>query len=53
MKMTWVQLLSLEDPFEKEMATLSSILAWEIARAEKPGGKQSKGSQKSWTGFNS
>ena len=39
MKMTWVQLLSLEDPFEKEMATLSSILAWEIARAEKPGGQ--------------
>ena len=26
-----------EDPLEKEMATHSSILAWEIARAEEPG----------------
>ena len=27
-----------EDPLEKEMATHSSILAWEIPRAEAPGG---------------
>ena len=27
---TWVQSLSWEDPLEKEMATHSSILAWEI-----------------------
>ena len=27
---TWVQSLSQEDPLEKEMATHSSILAWEI-----------------------
>ena len=27
---TWVQSLSWEDPPEKEMATHSSILAWEI-----------------------
>ena len=27
----------LEDPLEKEMATHSSILAWEIPRTEEPG----------------
>ena len=27
---TWVQSLGWEDPLEKEMATHSSILAWEI-----------------------
>ena len=27
---TWVQFLGQEDPLEKEMATHSSILAWEI-----------------------
>ena len=27
-----------EDPLEKEMATHSSILAWEILRTEEPGG---------------
>jgi len=30
MKETWVQSLGREDPLEKEMATPSSILAWEI-----------------------
>ena len=30
---------------EKEMATHSSILAWEISRTEEPGGLQSMGSQ--------
>ena len=35
-----------EDPLEKEMATHSSILAWEIPRAEEPGGPQSMGSQR-------
>ena len=42
---TWVQSLSWEDPLEKEMATHSSILAWEIPWTEEPGGLQSKGSQ--------
>ena len=28
---------------EKEMATRSSILAWEIPRAQEPGGRQSVG----------
>ena len=38
-----------EDPLEKEMATHSSVLAWEIPWTEEPGGLQSMGSQKSWT----
>ena len=38
-----------EDPLEKEMATLSSILAWRITWTEEPGGLQSMGLQKSWT----
>ena len=33
-----VQSLGCEDPLEKEMATHSSILAWEIPWTEKPGG---------------
>ena len=43
-----MQVLSLgwEDPLEKEMATFSSILAWEIAWTEEPGGVQSMGLQK-------
>ena len=36
----------LEDPLEKEMATHSSILAWEIPWTEEAGGQQSIGSQK-------
>ena len=40
--------LGQEDPLEKEMATHSSILAWEIPWAEKPDGLQSMGPQKSW-----
>ena len=43
---TWVQSLSQEDPLEKEMATHTSILAWEIPGAEEPGGLQSMGSQR-------
>ena len=40
---TWVQSLGWEDPLEKELATHSSILAWEIPRTEVPGGLQSMG----------
>ena len=47
-----VQSLGLEDPLEKEMATRSSILAWEIPWTEKPGGLQSMGLQKSRTQLN-
>ena len=42
---TWVQLLSQEDPVEKEMATHSSRLAWKIPWTEEPGGLQSIGLQ--------
>ena len=31
-----------EDPLDEEMATHSSILAWEMPRTEEPGGVQSK-----------
>ena len=43
---TWVQSLGWEDPLEKEMATHSSILAWEILKTEEPGRLQSIASQK-------
>ena len=49
MQETQLQFLGQEDPLEKEMATHSSILAWEIPWTEKPGGLQSMGSQKSRT----
>ena len=42
-----VQSLGQEDPLEKEIATHSSILAWEIPWTEEPDGPQSMGSQKS------
>ena len=35
--------LGWEDPLEREMATHSSILAWEIPWTEEPGGLQSMG----------
>ena len=37
MQETWVWPLSQEDPLEKEMATHSSILAWENPWTEEPG----------------
>ena len=43
---TRIQSLGQEDPLEKEMATHSSVLAWEISRTEKPGRLQSMGSQR-------
>ena len=42
MRETWVQSLGWEDPLEKGMAILSSILAWRIPRTE-PGGLQFMG----------
>ena len=47
MQETWVWSLSQKDPLEKEMATHSSILAWEIPWTEEPGALQSMGLQKS------
>ena len=46
MQETWVQFLGQEDPLEKEMATLSSILAWRTPRKEETGGLQSTESQR-------
>ena len=45
MRETQVRSLGQEDPVEKEMATDSSILAWEIPWLEEPGGLQSMGPQ--------
>ena len=42
---TWVESLGWEDPLEKEMATHSSILVWEIPLTKEPGGLQFKGSK--------
>ena len=41
MQQTWVWSLGQEDPLEKENATHSSILAWEIPWTEEPAGLQS------------
>ena len=46
MQETQAQPLVWEDLLEKEMATLSSILAWRIPWTEEPGGLQSVGSQR-------
>ena len=46
-KEMWGQSLGEKDPLEKEMATHSSILAWEIPWMEEPGGLQSMGLQES------
>ena len=46
---TEVPSLGQKDPLEKEMATHSSILAWEIAWMEEPSRLHPMGSQKSWT----
>ena len=42
---TQVQSLGWKNALEKEMATHSCILAWEIPRTVKPGGLQSMGPQ--------
>ena len=46
MQETPVRFLGWEDPLEKEMATHSSILAWEIPWTEEPGGLHSMESQR-------
>ena len=43
---TWIQSLGSEDLLEKEMATHSGILAWEVPWIEEPDGLQSVGSQR-------
>ena len=49
MQETQVQSLGQEDPLEKETATHSSILDWEIPRTEQPGRLESTKSRKSQT----
>ena len=44
---TQVLFLGWEDPLEKEMATHTSILVWEIPGTEEPGRLQCMGSQES------
>ena len=46
MQETQIQSPGEEDPLEKEMATHSSILGWDISWTEKPGGLQSMESQR-------
>ena len=46
MQETRVQSLGWEDPLEKEMATHSSTLAWDIPWMEDPGRLQSMGLQR-------
>ena len=46
MQETWILSQGGEDPLEKEIATHSSILDWEIPWTEEPGGLQSVGPQK-------
>ena len=46
-KLFWKYDISKHIRLEKEMATHSSILAWEIPWTEEPGGLQSVGLQKS------
>ena len=49
MQETQVHSLGQEDPLEEEVATHSSILAWEIPRIEEPGGLKPMGLPKSRT----
>ena len=46
MQKAWDSSLGQADPLEKEMASHSSTLAWEILWTEEPGGLQSMGSHR-------
>ena len=46
MQESQIQSLGGEDPLKKEMATHSSIIAWEIPWTGEPGGLQSMGPQR-------
>ena len=48
MQEMWVWSLGGEDPLEREIATHSSILAWEIPWTEEPGGLQSPRVRHKW-----
>ena len=47
MQETWVRSVGQKDPLEKEMATHSGILAWEIPWTKGPGELQFMGLQES------
>ena len=49
MQEMWVQTLDWEDALEKEMATHSNIISWEIPWTEEPDGLQAMGLQTSQT----
>ena len=49
MQETPVRSLGWEDPLEKEMATHSRTLVWNIPWTEEPGRLQSMGVTKNWT----
>ena len=51
MQETWVWSLGWEDPLERERATHSSFLAWEITWTEEPGRLQYMELQKSWASW--
>ena len=51
MQKTYIPSLGREDPLEKEMATHSSIISWEIPWTEDPSGLQSMGLQRIQTGL--
>ena len=42
----WVRSLGQEDLLEKEMATYSNIIAWEIPQTEEPGRLEPRGSKR-------
>ena len=46
MQETWIRSLGQAGPLEKEMATHSSVLAWEIAWTEEPGSLRATGWQR-------
>ena len=46
MQETWVRSLGQEDPLEKGMTSLSSVLAWRIPGMGEPGGLLSMGSHR-------
>ena len=48
MQETWIQPLGQEDSLEKEMATHSSLLTWEIPWTGERGGLHSMRLRKSW-----
>ena len=49
MQENWVRSLGQEDPLEMEMATYSSILAWEIPWKRSLAGYTLCGHKKNWT----